>query len=341
MKWRPGRPGRSLKGLLALPALLGLTACTGTPQSMVDPAGPVAETQLHLLTFDLKMVAAIGFVVIALILYVVIRFRQRPGDESLPPQVEGNRKLEIGWTLAAILVLIPLAVEPIGATFALAARPTAADVIHVKVTGHQWWWEIEYPDLGIVTANELVIPAGRQVDLTLTSADVLHSFWAPRLGGKVDLVPGRVNHLWLQGDKVGTYSGQCAELCGTSHANMRLQVVVQEADDYEAWVRARQAPVDLAALGDRAQAGWKLFNDKGCVACHTVNGTTAKGKVGPNLTGVGSRNIIGAGVLETSPESLAQWLHDPQAVKPRAQMPNLNLSPQEIGALAEFLQSLK
>lgn len=311
------------------------------PQSLMDPAGPVAQLQLDLLHFDLKMVTAIGVAVIGLILYVIIRYRHRSGDDSLPAQVEGNRKLEIGWTLAAVLVLIPMAIEPIGPTFALELMPSGPDVIQVKVVGHQWWWEFEYPELGIVTANEFVIPAGQQVSLSLTSTDVIHSFWVPRLGGKVDLLPGRITHLWLQADSPGTYLGQCAELCGTSHAHMRMRVIALAPEEYEAWVRTRTTPVQVEQLSVGAQQGWKVFNDKNCVACHAVDGTQAQGKVGPNLSGLATRTTLGAGVMENTAEYLAQWLHNPQAIKPRAQMPNLSLSQAEISDLSEFLHSLK
>lgn len=316
---------------------LALTGCGGLPQSILDPAGPVAETQLDLLSFDLKMVTSIGVVTIGLILYVIIKFRGRTGDDSLPPQVEGNRRLEIGWTLAAILVLLPLAIEPLSATFALERMPTGADVVNVKVVGHQWWWEFEYPDLGIVTANDLIIPAGKKVKLSVTSVDVIHSFWAPRIGGKMDAVPGRTNYLWLQGDEPGTYLGQCAELCGTSHANMKLQVIVKKATDWDAWVQGWKKPVAVDRLSPSAQQGWKLFNDKGCVGCHAIDGTAAQGKVGPNLTDLKSRTTLAAGMLKNTEEHLATWLRDPAVVKPRAQMPNLNLSPDEISALVQFL----
>ncbi len=327
--------------LLALLSAVGLTGCATAPQSMLDPAGPVAATQRELLNFDLLMVTGIGVIVLALILYVILRFRHRPGDDSLPKQVTGNKKLEIGWTLAAVLVLIPLAVEPIGATFALAEKPTGPNVLNVKIIGHQWWWEYQYPDLNITTANELIIPAGVKVSLMLTSADVNHSFWVPRLAGKMDALPGRINQLWMAADEPGTYSGQCAELCGTSHANMRTKVIVKTAAEFQDWVKARQTKVDVTKLSDRAQAGWKTFNDKSCFACHTVEGTTANGKVGPNLTGVGSRTSIASAMLENTDEFITKWLHDPQSVKPRTQMPNLNLTAAEIDNLKAFIKELK
>lgn len=308
---------------------------------MMDPVGPVAETQLHLLRFDLLAVSLIGVAVIALILFVIIRFRGKQGDNALPPQVEHNRKLELGLVVLTVLILIPLAIEPISATFALEQKPTDPDMVQVKVTGHQWWWEFEYPEQGLKTANELVIPVGKKVYLTMTSADVIHSFWAPRLGGKVDVIPGRFTNLTLEGDEVGDFFGQCAELCGTSHANMRFRVIVKSADDYASWVKARQAPVDVNALSAEAQRGWKVFNDKGCIGCHSINGTTAKGTVGPNLTGVASRTTIAAGVLDNTTEHLQQWIKNPQAVKPRALMPNLGLNQEQLDAVTAFLQSLK
>lgn len=334
------RPWKKV-GLLGLPALPALAGCAKTPQSMMDPAGPVAETQLHLLRFDLIAVTIIGVAVVALILYVIFRFRGRQGDNTLPAQVATNRKLEIGLVALVVAILIPLAIEPISATFALETKPNDPNMIHVKVIGHQWWWEFEYTDLGFKTANELVIPAGKKVYLTMTSADVIHSFWAPRLGGKVDVIPGRTTNLWLEGSQTGEFFGQCAELCGTSHANMRFRVMVKPQAEYDAWVATRKTPVKVDALSAEAARGWKVFNDKGCIACHAVDGTNAKGTVGPNLTGVGSRSTIAAGVLENTTEHLQQWLRNPQEVKPRALMPNLGLNQEQLDALTAFLQSLK
>lgn len=330
------RPRRLLAALVG--ALL-VAGCARAPQSILDPAGPVARAQYRLFTFDVAMVTGIGVVMAFLILYAVFRFRRRGSAGGLPPQVDGNRRLEIGWTLAAVLVLVPLAVEPIKDEFALAAPLPGQDVLQVRVVGHQWWWEFEYPDLGIVTANELHIPTGQPVQLTITSADVLHSFWVPRLGGKMDAVPGRQNKLWLQADEPGTYLGQCAELCGTSHANMRLRVIAQTAAEFEAWVRTRQNPV-TQPQSDLAARGQAKFQQT-CAACHTVDGTPAKGKVGPNLTGVGSRTTIAAGMLQNTDENLARWLQNPPAVKPGALMPNLNLKKEEIEALVAYLRGLK
>lgn len=323
---------------VGLLALLAATGCTRTPQSMLHPAGPVAEKQLELLKFDLVMITGIGVIVALLTLFILYRARVRvPG--GLPPQVDGNRRLEIGWTLAAALVLIPLAVEPIPTEFALAAPPPGEKTLNVRVVGHQWWWEFDYPDLGIVTANELHIPTGTVIQLQVTSADVMHSFWVPRLGGKMDAIPGQENALWLKASEPGVYLGQCTELCGTSHANMRLRVIAQTPEEFEAWVRARKNPVtrpesDLAARGE---AKFKQT----CAACHTVDGTPFQGKVGPNLTGVGSRTTIAAGMLDNTDENLARWLENPVAVKPGSLMPNYNLTKEEIEALVAYLRGLK
>lgn len=336
-RWRGWRLAARLGWV---PLASGLAACGRLPQSTFDPAGPVAASQLRLLNLSMWIMIAVFAIVAAILTYVVVRFRERPGQQGLPPQVEGNHRLEVLWTAGPILVLALLAVPTVRDVFALARTPEGGDALRVRVVGHQWWWEFQYPDLGIVTANELVIPAGRKVSLTLTSADVIHSFWVPRLAGKMDLVPGRENSMWIQADEPGTYSGQCAEFCGTSHANMRFLVVARPAAEFDAWVKGQQNPV-VEPQTDLARRGQEIFGQK-CVACHAIRGTPfTKGAVGPNLTGVGSRQTIAAGMLPNTDENLRRWLDNPSAVKPNAKMPDYNLNEQEIDALIAYLRGLK
>lgn len=332
------RPWR-LRAGLAL-AGLALAGCgKGYPQSVFDPAGPVARIQLDLLMRTLWLVTGIFILVGAVLLYVVFRFRQRPGSGE-PAQIHGNTRLEIAWTIAPIVALAFIAVPTVQANFAIAETPATAEPLQVRVVGHQWWWQIEYPQQGVVTGNEMVIPAGRPVELILESNDVIHSFWVPRLAGKTDLLPGYTNTMWIQADEPGTYYGQCAELCGASHAKMRFRVHAVTEEEFAAWIEGRQNYQVQVSSGPAAR-GYELFKEKGCMACHAISGTEYQGRVGPDLTGVGSRSTIAAGTLENNTENLTLWLSDPPAIKPGSKMPNLGLSPEETAALVAFLQSLK
>ncbi len=223
----------------------------------------------------------------------------------------------------------------------LDTKPAAAAAqMTVKVIGHQFWWEYQYPDLGITTATELVIPTDKVVNLELSSVDVIHSFWVPQLNGKTDAFPNHVNVTWIQANTPGAYYGQCAELCGAGHANMRVVVVAKTQEEFDQWVKQQQAgPVEpTEAL---AQQGQQILSAGACIGCHTISGTAANGKTGPNLTHAGSRAWIAGGMLNNTEGNLRRWLANPPAVKPGSIMPNLNLTKTEIDALTAYLQSLK
>jgi len=322
-----------------LPLLYASTVHAQVPQSVFAPAGPVARTQGGLLSLTLYVAIGIFIVVGSILFYTIIRFRAKPGD-PIPKQIHGNTTLEVIWTVIPIIILTVIAVPTVRHGFSLASPPTD-DVLEVRAIGHQWWWEFEYPELGIVTANELRVPVGQVIYLTLESKDVIHSFWVPRLAGKMDVVPNRVNAMWFVAEEAGIFYGQCAEFCGTSHANMRLRVVAQPADEFNAWVAGRQSVEAIVPANDLVARGKELFESTGtCFACHTVDGTTAAGKVGPDLSDFGGRTTLAAGMLPNTPENLAAWLRDPQAIKPGALMPRLNLSEADIEALTAFLHSL-
>lgn len=329
--------------LLFIPVLL--VGCTpdAQPQSIFHPAGPVAREQVRLLNLTMYLALAV-FVVVAVIFFVAVyRFRERAGQRAVPEQVHGNTQMEIAWTIAPILILAIIAVPTVRTAFALARAP--ADSLQVTVEANQWWFAMEYTDLGITTANELRIPVGKPVSLRLESRDVIHSFWVPRLAGKVDLIPNRTNHMWLQADEPGIYYGQCAEFCGASHARMRFRVKAVPQAEFDAWVAHRTAmptTTGTAPADPLAARGRELFvQEKACFSCHAIDGTDARGNVGPNLTDVGERTTIAAGVLDNTPENLTRWLHDPQEVKPGAKMPNLKLTDDELAALVAYLRSLK
>jgi cytochrome c oxidase subunit 2 len=272
----------------------------------------------------------------------LIRFRRRPGQAE-PRQVYGNTFAEVTWTLAPAVILVFIAVPTIQTIFRVSGR-AGPDALQVEVIGHQWWWEYRYPELGIVTANELHLPEGREVALALTSADVIHSFWPPRLAGKRDAQPGRTTRLAFTPDSIGTFLGQCAEFCGESHANMRLRVIVQSPSDFEAWA-ARQAqatPVD--STNPLEVAGLDAFRrirepaNHTCMVCHTIAGVSG-GVAGPSLTHLGSRQTIAGATLANDSAGLARWLKDAPGEKPGSLMPRIALSDDEVAQLVAFLRS--
>lgn len=317
--------------------VLLLSACSETPQSSLEPAGEQARKIDSL--FGIAFWIAAGFFVFVQVMLVIalFRFRHRPGREE-PRQVHGNTRLEVAWTVVPALILAGLAIPTVGTIFDLASEP--ADAMEVRVVGHQWWWEVHYPEQGVVTANEVHIPTGRPVRLTLESADVIHSFWVPRLSGKQDLVPGSTHKLTIQADEPGVYPGQCAEYCGLSHANMRFRVVAQSESDFNRWVSQQQQTARQPTSGLAAQ-GAQIFQTGQCIACHTVNGTQAQGKIGPDLTHFASRETFAGGTFEVNEENLTAWLQDPPGVKPGALMPNLNLTDEQIRALVAYLLFLE
>lgn len=250
-RWRVSpRSTRSRQGLTLVFFLLAVAALSSCgrhvlPQDVLSPQGTNSR-QLHTLAKPVFAVAGVVFLFVqGLIIYCIVKFRAKSDDDA-PVQVHGNAKLEIGWTILPALILAVVGVFTVVTVFDINRRAAGAEVVHVKVIGHQWWWEYQYPDLHIVTANELHIPTGKTVELEMTSADVIHSFWPPKLAGKVDVIPGRTNYMRVEADKPGDYSGQCAEFCGLSHANMRLRVMADSTDDFEAWVKNQQRPAVAA-----------------------------------------------------------------------------------------------
>jgi cytochrome c oxidase subunit 2 len=288
-----------------------------------------------LITWISLGIAAVVFGVLVLVLW---RFRERPGRPQVPPQVRGHTGLELAWTFLPAVVLLFIAIPTIQVIFRTQSAATPRDALEVRVRGWQWWWEFRYPRLDVVTANELHLPVGRPAFLVLEGPDVIHSFWVPQLGGKRDVVPGRLNHLVLTPERAGEYWGQCAEFCGASHALMGLRVVVEEPSAFERWVAAQKAP-PAEPTGDAAD-GKAVYARSACVGCHTIRGVSA-GTLGPDLTHFGGRALFGAGLWPTTPANVAAWLKDPPALKPGTKMPNLHLSDAETRALAAYLIGLK
>ncbi len=279
------------------------------------------------------------FAVVAIgMLVTIIRFRARPGHVA-QQDMHGHTMLELGWTILPAVILGFIAVPTVRTIFRSQA-PAVASALQVKVVGHQWWWEFQYPTLGITTANEIHLPVGQTVNFELHSADVIHSFWFPGFGGKRDLIPGHPNKIWWTPEVTGLFRGQCAEFCGTSHANMRMRAFVDTPADFQAWVAAQQAMPDSAKITPDVAAGAKTFASSACVGCHAIKGVSA-GVLGPNLTHVGSRTTIAGGIMENTPENVAKWLKNPPHEKPGSLMPVLGLSDDQIRGLVAYMESLK
>jgi cytochrome c oxidase subunit 2 len=350
---RPTRLRRAGQVALGLALTLIVAGCASdAPQDSLKPAGPYARKIDHLFK-PVFLIAVVVFVVVELLILVaVIKFRRRPDDDGTeePHQFHGNTRLEIGWTILPAVILLGVGVFTLPVLFDLFDKP--AHALNVTVTGQKYWWAYDYnvqDEFGITkhitTANELHIRAGEPVYLTLKSKDVIHSFWAPRLNGKRDVVPGRTQTWSLEADKPGVYSGQCAEFCGTSHANMRLKVVAHSAADWERWVSTMEAPVAKPAAGTMAAEGFELFQQKGCSGCHQVNGqwqeTSADNPSAPNLTKLFTRDCFAGCIYDLDDRNEVEaWLRNPQR-KAGSLMVIGQLSEDEIDRLYAYLRTLK
>jgi cytochrome c oxidase subunit 2 len=314
-------------------------ACGGPhPQTAFNPRSEYAVAGLDLFVLVIWLGVIIGVIVEAVLIWAAIRYRRRPGDR-LPPQIHGNSLVEILWTTGPVIVVGFILFETLPVIFQTQA-PAPAGSMNVNVIGHQFWWEFQYPDASVVTANELHLPIGRTANLILTSNDVIHSFWVPALGGKRDAFPSHTNYIWMTPDSTGEFPGQCYQLCGYSHGNMRERAIIQSPEDFQAWLTAQQQPAVQPTEGDAAE-GAQLFQTRGCVACHTIGGTAAQGRIGPNLTHFASRGTMAGSIMENNAQNIHTWLKDPPAVKPGSIMPNLGLNDHELQVLVAYLQSLK
>ena len=313
-------------------------------QSTFDVKGTISQEQLTVFWFTVGVSAFLLLTVGGVFFYALFRFRARPGqDFHVPEQTHGSAKLEIALIIASCLLLLIIAVPNAKALFLMDKPPEDKPVIRVVAIGHQWWWEFQYPDLGITTANELHIPTNTVVKVDIKAVDVLHSFWVPRLAGKMDAVPGQVNQMWLDAKEPGKYNGQCTEFCGASHAQMRFLVFAHEQGDFEKWSKSEKS--DAVAPETVAQVnGQKLFM-QGCNSCHAIKGTAAMGNVGPNLTHFGSRTTLAAVMYKNDTDNLTKWIQHPQQMKPdnlmRLEQVNLVLSNKDVSDVVSYLQNLK
>ncbi len=299
-----------------------------------DPVTRQGLEITNLFWFELIVSALLLALVLGWMVVALLRFRARPGDSTEPRQVHGHTPLEIAWTVTPALTLGLVFVLVVQTMRSVEAVPGGAQ--QLRVVGHQWWWEFQYPQLGVVTANELHVPVGTGLVVTLDSADVIHSFWVPQFGMMRDVVPGKTNQMSIELNRAGIYDGACTQYCGAQHAWMRIRVVAESPDQFQAWAAQQAQPASTTN-----SAGQQAFARNTCVSCHAVRGVSGA-TVGPDLTHFASRETIGAGVLPNTHENLRQWLRDPRSIKPGVLMPPFgNLPEAELNAIADYLESLR
>jgi cytochrome c oxidase subunit II len=294
----------------------------------------------------LSITSGIFLVVGGLLLYAMLRYRHRPNDVNAaqePAQIYGSNQIELSWTVIPILIVVMLFLATARVILATEDAPKPISALDVTVIGHQFWWEYRYPKLGIVTANELHIPVSdprhpTPTYLTMSSADTDHSFWIPRLAGKTDLIPNQVNTMWIDPNSPGLYLGQCAQYCGVQHAKMLIRIYADSPADFAAWVSHQQG---LAAENPSAAEGRKIFQHNACISCHTVAGTVATGRFGPDLTHVASRDTIASGSVPNTAANLRAFVDNPASFKPGALMPPMHLNDHDLNAVTAYLMSLK
>ena len=333
---------RATARLRALIPALALAGCTGW-QSAIDVHGASAISLKHLIVMIVATCSVVWALVIATL--IVALWRRREARESaiaLDPRRQRRMTLAVGGAVAATVIVI--SAFTVSSFFTTRQLTAAGADLTIKVRGLQWWWAVEYfgskPELRFETANEIHIPVGRNVRVQLEGLDVIHSFWVPSLAGKQDLIPGRPNEITIRAERAGVYRGQCAEFCGLQHAHMAFFVVAEEQRAFEAWT-ALQRDNAVASSDEEVIAGQRVFLSRPCAACHAIRGTAANGKIGPDLTHVGGRKYIAAGLLETTRGSLAAWIADPQTLKPGNNMPMVPLAAEELRSVSAYLASLK
>jgi cytochrome c oxidase subunit II len=315
-----------------------------SPTNIFAPMSTPAHSICGLSLFVLAITATIFVVVSGLLLYAVLKFRTRAGDEDREPaQVYGSTQIEMAWTIIPILIVVVLYLATARVIHALQDAPEPLNALDVIAIGHQYWWEFRYPKLGIVTANELHIPVSdpsrpTPTFLQLFSADTDHSFWVPELAGKTDLIPNHPNRLWMDPHRTGIFLGQCAQYCGVQHAKMLLRVSVDSPDEFAAWVHDQQQPTFQDAT---AASGRRVFEQTACINCHRVAGTSANGRFGPDLTHLMSRATIASGAAQNTPQGLRLWIQNPDAIKPGSLMPAMKLSDAELDAVVRYMETLR
>jgi cytochrome c oxidase subunit II len=329
---------------VGLPTLASAADGRGPTPNIFAPVSTPAFAIREVAFFVLGITGVIFAIVAGFAIYTMVRYRRRPGDRpDEPPQVYGSAQIELAWTVVPFLIVVVLFLVTARYIWGIERRPQPPSAVEVTIVGNQWWWEIRYPKLGVVTANELHVPVSDPSSptptfITLESADVIHSFWVPQLAGKMDVIPNKTNRVWIDPHTPGTYVGQCAEYCGLQHALMLLIVVVHPREEFDRWVAAQQAP----ARDDPASwRGRELFASLACINCHTVRGTHANGVFGPDLTHLMTRWTIGAGAARNTHENLRAWVNDPATLKQGALMPAMKVSREDLDTLTNYLVTLR
>jgi cytochrome c oxidase subunit 2 len=315
-----------------------------SPTDLFSPVSSPAQSVYELSVFVVAVALAIFVVVFSLLAYAVLRYRHRGAEDGRePPQVYGSTQIELAWTIIPVIIVIVLFLSSARVIAAVQHPAVPAEAVRVTVIGHQFWWEYRYPGLNVVTANELHVPVSDPARptptiLTLLSADTDHSFWVPRLAGKTDLIPNFPNIMWIDPHHTGLYEGQCAQYCGTQHAKMLLRVYVDSREDFDRWAREQARP---ASPGAAVSRGRRIFESTACINCHTVAGTAANGRFGPDLTHLMSRETIASGAAPNTRENLRLWIENPDAIKPGSLMPPMQLERQDLDELTSYLVTLR
>ena len=327
-----------------------LTGSFNSPTSIFAPAATPAHSVFDLSMLVLAITATIFLLVAGLLLYALLRYRHRPSgpnSEQEPPQIYGSNQIELSWTVIPVLTVVMLFLATARVIFTTENATRPPTTLDVTVIGHQFWWEYRYPQLGVVTANELHVPVSDPAHptptyLEMSSADVVHSFWVPRLAGKTDLIPNRVNTMWIDPAQSGLYLGQCAQYCGMQHAKMLIRVYAQSPADFAAWVNQQKKPARQNFAGDPAAAeGEAVFMHNACINCHTIGGTVSTGRFGPDLTHVASRDTIASGAVPNTPQNLRKWIDDPDSLKHGSLMPSMHLNAHDLNAVTAYLTQLR
>jgi cytochrome c oxidase subunit 2 len=366
---------RAIPIVLAFVVAVRSYAQSGSPfvnTNIFMPLSTPAHDVNGLALFVLLITGGIWLGMSALLIYALVRYRSQKGETVEPPQVFGSTQVELAWTIIPVLLITVLFLGTARVIFAVQDAPKPANAVDVVVVGHQFWWEFRYPKYGITTANELHVPQStderpQATFLKLTSADVMHSFWVPRIAGKTDLLPNRVNEMWFDPHEPGVYLGQCAQFCGAEHAKMLLRIYVDPPDKFAEWVRnqqqaqaelpeaqtatvggpsneirenAQQVNVAQSSNAVDARTGQMVFEHQACVNCHTIKGTMANGRFGPDLTHLMSRDTIGAGIMQNNQQNLLGWITDPNDTKAGCLMPAMHLTEEQNAQVTAYLLTL-
>jgi len=312
-------------------------------QSALSPAGPQAASIEHLWWLMFWVSTAVFVIVFGFVVAAIVRSARRRSPPPAPASEKILTRSVAAAVAATVVILVSLLVASIWTGRSIASLQ-AESAVSIAVTGHQWWWEVQYedavPSRRVLTANEIHIPINRPVVLKVTSRDVIHSFWVPNLHGKRDLIPGYTTAIWLQADRAGVFRGQCAEFCGLQHAHMAIDVTAEPQDAFDRWLESRRQPAGNPQTVSQSR-GHDVFMTARCAGCHGIAGTEAHGQIAPDLTHVAARGTLGAGTLPTMREHFNRWIQNPQAIKPGNQMPPNPLAPADLEALVDYLETLR